>query len=66
MLIARWNFNDKPLDRELGRFILTNDEREFSLEITVLLPTDQGQYTVVISNDKAQITTAYSLHVDQS
>ncbi|CAF3344013.1 unnamed protein product, partial [Rotaria sp. Silwood2] len=28
--------------------------------------TDQGQYSVIISNDKGQITAAYSLHVDQS
>ncbi|CAF1097764.1 unnamed protein product [Rotaria sordida] len=39
---------------------------EFSLEIPAVLATDQGQYSVIISNDKGQITAAYSLHVDQS
>jgi hypothetical protein len=36
------------------------------LEIPVVLATDQGQYQVTVSNDKGEITAAYSLHVDQS
>ena len=58
--------NGKPLDRESSRFIFTNAETEFSLEIPVVLATDEGQYHVTISNDKGEITAAYSLHVDQS
>ncbi|CAF3000279.1 unnamed protein product [Rotaria sp. Silwood2] len=65
-MTAQWNLNGKPLDHESNRFILTNEQTEFSLEIPVVLPTDQGQYSVIISNDKGQITAAYSLHVDQS
>jgi hypothetical protein len=58
--------NGKPLDQESSRFVLTNADTEFSLEIPVVLATDQGQYNVSISNDKGDITAAYSLHVDQS
>jgi hypothetical protein len=65
-VIAEWNFNGKPLDHESSRFIFTNAETEFSLEIPVVLATDEGQYHVTISNDKGEITAAYSLHVDQS
>jgi len=64
--IAEWNVNGKSLDRESSRFIFTNNENEFSLEIPVVLATDQGQYNVTVSNDKGEITAAYSLHVDQS
>ncbi len=65
-IIAEWNLNGKPLDRESSRFIFTNDETAFSLEIPVVLATDEGQYHVTVSNDKGEITAAYSLHVDQS
>ncbi|CAF3204120.1 unnamed protein product [Rotaria socialis] len=65
-MTAQWNFNGKPLDHESNQFILTNDETEFSLETLVVLAADQGQYFVIISNDKGQVTAAYSLHVDQS
>ena len=65
-LIAVWNLNGKALDLESTRFVITNAETEFSLEIPVVLATDQGQYNVTISNDKGEITAAYSLHVDQS
>jgi hypothetical protein len=65
-MTAEWNLNGKPLDRESSRFIFTNAETEFSLEIPVVLATDEGQYHVTISNDKGEITAAYSLHVDQS
>jgi hypothetical protein len=58
--------NGKPLDQESSRFVITNGDTEFSLEIPVVLSTDQGQYNVTISNDKGEITAAYSLHVDQS
>jgi len=57
--------NGKPLDRESSRFIFTNNENNFSLEIPVVLTTDQGQYQVTISNDKGEITAAYTLHVEQ-
>jgi hypothetical protein len=63
--LAEWNVNGKPLDRESSRFVFTNNENEFSLEIPVVLATDQGQYSVTVSNDKGEITAAYSLHVDQ-
>ncbi|CAF3063313.1 unnamed protein product [Rotaria sp. Silwood2] len=65
-MTAQWNLNGEQLNLESNRFILTNDEREFSLEIPVVLPTDEGQYTVIISNDKGQSTAAFTLHVDQS
>jgi hypothetical protein len=64
-LIAEWSVNGKSLDRESSRFVFTNNETEFSFEIPVVLATDQGQYQVTISNDKGEITAAYSLHVDQ-
>ena len=47
-------------------FTFTNADTEFTLEIPVVLATDEGQYHVTISNDKGEITAAYSLHVDQS
>ncbi|CAF1068172.1 unnamed protein product, partial [Rotaria sordida] len=65
-MTAEWNFNGKPLDRESSRFVFTDDEKEFSLEIPVVLATDQGQYHVTVSNDKGEITAAYSLHADQA
>ena len=64
--LAEWNVNGKALDRESSRFAFTNSDTEFSLEIPVVLATDEGQYHVTISNDKGEITAAYSLHVDQS
>ena len=63
---AEWNFNGKPLDRESSRFAISNTDNEFSLEIPVVLLTDEGQYHVTVSNDKGGITAAYSLHADQS
>jgi len=63
---AEWNFNGKPLDRESSRFAISNTDNEFSLEIPVVLSTDEGQYHVTVSNDKGEITAAYSLHADQS
>ncbi|CAF3257885.1 unnamed protein product [Rotaria sp. Silwood2] len=65
-MTAEWNFNGKPLDRESSRFVFTNGEKEFSLEIPVVLATDQGQYHVTVSNDKGEITAAYSLHAEQA
>jgi len=65
-LIAEWNLNGKPLDSGSSRFTINNAETEFSLEIPVVLATDEGQYHITISNDKGEITAAYSLHVDQS
>ena len=62
--LAEWNLNGKALDRESSRFVFTNNEKEFSLEIPVVLATDQGQYNIAVSNDKGDITAAYSLHVD--
>jgi len=63
-MTVQWNFNGKPLDHESDRFILMNDETEFSLEIPVVLATDEGQYGVIISNANGQITATYTLHVD--
>lgn len=65
-MTAEWNVNGKPLDRESSRFAINNGDNEFSLEIPVVLSTDEGQYHVTISNDKGEITAAFSLHVDQS
>ncbi|CAF1572028.1 unnamed protein product, partial [Adineta ricciae] len=65
-MTAEWHLNGKPLDRESSRFIFTNADTEFSFEIPVVLATDEGQYHVTVSNDKGEITAAYSLHVDQS
>ena len=65
-IIAEWNFNGKSLDRESSRFIFTDHEKDFSFEIPVVLTTDEGQYHVTVSNDKGEITAAFSLHVDQS
>jgi len=65
-MTAEWNFNGKPLDRESSRFAISNTDNEFSLEIPVVLSTDEGQYHVTVSNDKGEITAAYSLHADQS
>jgi hypothetical protein len=64
-MTAEWSVNGKSLDRESSRFIFTNNENEFSLEIPVVLATDQGQCQVTISNDKGEITAAFTLHVDQ-
>jgi hypothetical protein len=66
LLLAEWNINGKALDRQSSRFIFTDEETEFSFEIPVVLATDEGQYHVTISNEKGEITAAYSLHVDQS
>lgn len=65
-MTAEWNFNGKPLDRESSRFAFTDNDKEFSFEIPVVLSTDEGQYHVTVSNDKGEITAAFSLHVDQS
>lgn len=65
LLPADWTLNGKSLDRNSSRFTFTNDEKEFSLEIPVVLATDEGQYNVIVSNDKGEITAAYSLQVDQ-
>ena len=65
-LLAQWNVNGKPLDRESSRFVFTDAESEFSLEIPIVLATDQGQYSVTLANDKGEVTAAFSLHVDQS
>ncbi|CAF3418033.1 unnamed protein product [Rotaria socialis] len=62
---AEWNFNGNPLDQNSSRFAFTNGEKEFSFEIPVVLATDQGQYHVTASNDKGEITAAFSLHVEQ-
>ena len=64
--LAEWNLNGKALDRQSSRFAFTDGDNEFSLEIPVVLATDEGQYHVTVSNDKGEITAAYSLHVDQS
>ena len=65
-LLAQWNVNGKPLDRESSRFVFTDAETEFSLEMPIVLATDQGQYSVTLANDKGEVTAAFSLHVDQS
>jgi len=65
-MTASWNVNGKALDRQSSRFTFTDGDNEFSLEIPVVLATDEGQYHVTVSNDKGEITAAYSLHVDQS
>jgi hypothetical protein len=65
-LLAEWHFNGKKLERESSRWTLVNNESEFSFEIPVVLATDQGQYNVTISNDKGDITAAFTLSVDQS
>lgn len=65
-MTAEWNVNGKALDRQSSRFTFTDGDNEFSLEIPVVLATDEGQYHVTVSNDKGEITAAYSLHVDQS
>ena len=65
LFLADWTVNGKSLDRNSSRLTFTNSEKEFSLEIPVVLATDQGQYNVIVSNDKGEITAAYSLHVDQ-
>lgn len=62
---AAWNLNGKPLDRESSRMVFTNGETDFSLEIPVVLATDQGQYHVTLANDKGEITAAFTLYVDQ-
>lgn len=54
------------MDRDSNRFVFTNADSEFSLEIPVVLATDQGQYHVTVSNDKGEITAAFSLHAEQS
>ena len=65
-MTTEWNFKGKPLDRELSRFTFIYNERDFSLEIPVVLSTDEGQYHVTVSNDKGEITAAFCLHVDPS
>ncbi|CAF4348959.1 unnamed protein product [Rotaria socialis] len=65
-MTAEWSVNGKQLDRQSSRFVFTDSEKEFSLEIPVVLATDEGQYHVTVANDKGEITAAFSLHVDQS
>lgn len=64
-MTAQWNQNGKALDKESSRFLVNNGENEFSLEIPVVLVTDHGQYHITVSNDKGEMTAAFSLHVDQ-
>lgn len=66
LFVATWNFNGKPLDRQSSRFVFIDGSTEFSLEIPIVLATDEGQYHVTVANDKGEITAAFSLHVDQS
>ncbi|CAF0817484.1 unnamed protein product, partial [Didymodactylos carnosus] len=67
-MTAEWNFQGKALARDSSRFVFVDGEPEFSMEIPVVLATDEGQYHVTLSNDKGEITAAFSLHVlvDQS
>ncbi|CAF0741448.1 unnamed protein product, partial [Didymodactylos carnosus] len=67
-MTAQWNFQGKPIDVDSSRFVFTDAEPEFSMEIPIVLATDEGQYHVTLSNDKGKITAAFSLHVlvDQS
>ncbi|UJR09906.1 hypothetical protein I4U23_014128 [Adineta vaga] len=65
-MTAEWQINGKALDRESSRFVFTNNETDFTLEIPVILATDQGLCQVTVSNDKGEITSAFSLHVHQS
>ena len=63
-LVATWQFNGKPLETDSTRLTISANEKDFSLEIPLVVATDQGQYQVTIANDKGEITAAFSLHVD--
>ena len=65
-ILAEWTFNGKAIDSESSRFVFTNNETDFAFEIPVVLATDEGQYQVKVSNDKGEITSAFSMHVLQS
>ena len=62
--LANWQINGKTLETDSTRITISANEKDFSLEIPLVLATDQGQYQVTIANDKGEITAAFSLHVD--
>lgn len=62
--LANWQINGKTLETDSTRIKISANEKDFSLEIPLVLATDQGQYQVTIANDKGEITAAFSLHVD--
>lgn len=64
IVAATWQFNGKPLETGSNRLTTSANEKDFSLEIPLVLATDQGQYQVTIANDHGEITAAFSLHVD--
>uniref|UniRef100_A0AC35GIM6 Ig-like domain-containing protein n=1 Tax=Panagrolaimus sp. PS1159 TaxID=55785 RepID=A0AC35GIM6_9BILA len=60
-----WLFNGQPM-KHSNRYKLLNDFGYVSMDINFVIPSDSGEYTLVIENDEGQATSTTHFDVEGS